>query len=60
MITWIYNKDMLTYGYIFAISRLSSSAIEFLYNKRLEHAYIFEKSTQIDKRWLNCEFFTPT
>ena len=58
-IDWIY-KNCNIYGCIFAVSRLSTSAIDFLYNKRLDLTKIFENSTDCNKSWLNCEIFAPT
>ena len=58
-INWIYNNAQ-TYASIFAVSRIKSSAIDFLFKRRLDHAKIFEKSNKISKRWLICEIFVPT
>lgn len=56
---WIYDKINL-YSSFFPASRLSGKAIDFLYEKRLTHKKIFEKSKTKNKRWINCELFVPT
>lgn len=57
---WIYEK-VKKYHSFFPVSRLSSSAIDFLYKKRLEHKAIFSNiSTSKKNGWINCELFVPT
>lgn len=56
---WIY-KDAEIYGSLFAVERISGRAIDFLYQRRLEHKKIFEESNDKDKHWIFCELFTPT
>ena len=57
---WIYDDTQL-YSSFFPIVRLSASAIDFLYKRRIEMSEIFSgicKSKQ--NRWLHCELFVPT
>lgn len=57
---WIY-KDVKKYSSFFPVVRLSSKAIDFLYEKRLEHGKIFSQlNDKTDNRWIHCEMFVPT
>ena len=57
-IDWAY-KDCEVYGSLFSVERLSDRAIDFLYQRRLEHKKIFpQKNPQ--NRWIFCELFVPT
>lgn len=61
-IDWVYS-DINLYGILFPAVRLSSKAIDWLLQKRLEYAEIYKNLTQpyINKsRWLFCEIFVPT
>lgn len=55
---WIYD-DCEIYGSFFPAVRLSARAIDFLYQRRLEHVPIFQQADG-DKRWIFCELFVPT
>ena len=55
---WVYS-DCEIYGSFFPVIRLSARAIDFLYQRRLEHVPIFEQATG-DKRWIFCELFVTT
>lgn len=58
---WIYDKKLTKYNSFFPIVRLSSSAIDFLYKKRMEMSAIFSRVCKNkNNRWLNCELFVPT
>lgn len=59
-IDWAY-KDKI-YGSFFPICRLSSKAINFLYNKRIElfKQYKNLNKNEADYRWLFGELFVPT
>ncbi len=57
---WIYKKVQL-YGSFFPIVRLSSTAIDFLFKRRLEIAEVFSQvSANKKNRWIHCELFVPT
>jgi hypothetical protein len=56
---WVY-KDAPTFGVFFPVVRLSKKAIEFLYNRRLEHSEIFKTVDKENNRWIFCELFVPT
>ena len=57
---WVYY-DMNKYGGFFPILRVSGEALDFLYQRRLEHAKLFEKAKNIgSNRWIYCELFVPT
>lgn len=57
-IEWAYDK---IYGSFFPICRLSSQAIDFLYNKRFERFEQYLKLENNDNsRWLFGELFVPT
>ena len=53
-------RDFLFYTSLFPLTRLSKEAVDFLYEKRLEHVEIYEKSEARAKRWMPCENFCPT
>lgn len=55
-----YYKDIQLYRCFYPIVRLSSAAVDFLYNKRLELGSKYALSDDKDKRWLHCEVFTAT
>ena len=57
-IDWVY-KDAQIYGSFYPVVRLSASAVDFLYNRRLAHKEIFHEDGNKNK-WLNCELFTTT
>lgn len=57
-VNWIYS-DCEIYGSLFPVVRLSARAVDFLYQRRLEHVSIFQQATG-DKRWIFCELFVPT
>ena len=57
---WIY-EGQTKYGSLFPVARLSGKAADFLYNRRKEHAKIFEeKSILPSSRWIFCESFVAT
>ena len=58
-IDWIY-KDIQFYTSFFPLTRLSAEAVDFLYQRRLEHIELFEQSNEKTKRWIHCEAFCPT
>ena len=56
---WIYNSQEI-YGSFFPVVRLSANAIDFLYQRRLEHKKIFVSLTDSNIHWISCEVFVPT
>ncbi len=59
-VDWIYDDEVKIYGSFFPVCRLSKTAIDFLYKRRLDHAEIFNNAETKEKCWLNCEIFVPT
>lgn len=55
---WVYDGWEI-YGSFFPVVRLSARAVDFLYQRRLEHKEIFQQAFG-DKRWIFCELFVPT
>ena len=56
---WVYASNITKYSSFFPIVRISGKAIDFLYNKRLEHLNKFDPHNALD-RWIFCEIFVPT
>ena len=57
---WIYTKEEIHKAF-FPVVRLSAKAIDFLYNRRIEHGRIFEKAKEkSNHRWIFCECFVAT
>lgn len=57
---WMYKRDE-NYGSFFPVVRLSANALNFLYNRRIEHGEIFEKIKENPEyRWIFCEAFVPS
>ncbi|MCX4275460.1 MAG: hypothetical protein OSJ27_06735 [Candidatus Gastranaerophilales bacterium] len=60
-VNWIYGDNINLYGSLFPVCRLSANAIDYLYEKRLEHAKLFKSFlNDPDARWIFCELFVPT
>ena len=58
---WVWSKDIRKCCCILPIMRLSRSAANYLYEKRLEHGEIYKKQMDSeDARWIFCEIFVAT
>ncbi|MBQ4114420.1 hypothetical protein IJD34_03360 [bacterium] len=58
---WIWDESIQRHCCILPITRLSNSAIDYLYSKRLEHAEIYKnKINDENARWVFCELFLAT
>ena len=62
-IDWIYKQTNI-YGSFFPIVKLTGKAIDFLYQQRLKHKYlynsIYKKKNDNNFLWIFCECFVPT
>lgn len=57
---WLY-EDSDIYGSLFPISRMSSAAIDYCYERRLAHKALYDKvEDKTGSNWAFCELFSPT
>ena len=59
-IDWVYDDKTSLHGCFIPVCRMSGSAADFLYNKRLEHAALYNSIKHEDKQWVECELFVST